>query len=71
MSTAARYGAVAVASVAGLIFAMPLLLFCAWRPQIADRWIRLWLPPYLLFAAFTEELGVSSPLEVAAPALAS
>jgi hypothetical protein len=35
------------------LVAMPLLLFCAWRPQVADRWIRLWLPPYLLFAAFT------------------
>jgi len=33
--------------------ALPLLLFCASRPEAAKRWVLLWLPPYLLFAAFT------------------
>jgi hypothetical protein len=35
------------------LVALPLLLVCAWRPTLANRWVRLWLPPYLLLAAFT------------------
>lgn len=35
------------------LVAMPLLLLCAWRPQMLQRWLTLWLLPFLLFALFT------------------